>query len=213
MDPSFAQELTQTQDLAHRLRRLSFFDEHFRGHIEVLADRLGLVISVDRVLLTRAFLAWGEDFTRQRTAATIDRRDYTVFTAGMLLTRLIEMQPVVVQAPALQSGTPTEAGTEVPDKIREIIAFWPEGFLYTSYCMNVLQVVVEQETKQEMPMSAVAQDLRSWWSFRENVREDRWSAIGFFDLFVGAEPNWLSPQIAVQRPAMRPKPEETPILP
>jgi hypothetical protein len=52
-------------------------------------------------------------------------------------------------------------------------------------------------------MAEIARDLRSWWSFRENVREDRWSAIGFFDLFVGAEPNWLTPSIAADRPAMR----------
>jgi hypothetical protein len=207
---------SQPPDLVHRLRGLRFFDEHFCGHVEALAERIGLVIAIDRVKLTRAFLAWGEDFTSQRTAAAIDRRDFTVFTAGMLLTRLIEMEPVTVAKPPAPVETIEDSttGSVGPSgAIKEIIAFWPEGFLYTSYCINVLQVVVEQETQQPIPMAAIAEDLRSWWSFRENVREDRWSAIGFFDLFVGKEPNWLFPALAAERPAMRRGLDKTTALP
>ncbi len=201
MAPDFSQELMQADDLVHRLRRLHFFTEHFRNYIEALAARLGLGAVIDRIKLTEAFLAWGEDFTHQRNAAAINRPDYMVFTAGTLLTHLIKVEPVAVQ--------PVTAGDLLlasPEDMREIIAFWPEGFLYTSYCISVLQVVLEQERKQALPMADIARDLRSWWSFRENVREDRWSAIGFFDLFVGAEPNWLSPSIAADRPAMRRRP-------
>jgi hypothetical protein len=198
MGPEYSQELMQAGDLAHRLRRLHFFTDHFRNYIDALAARLGLSITIDRIRLTDAFLAWGEDFTRQRNAAAIDRQDYMVFTAGTLLTHLIKVEPVAVQALAAEG-----ASVAPPDDMRDIIAFWPEGFLYTSYCISVLQVVLEQETRQALPMSEIARDLRSWWSFRENVREDRWSAIGFFDLFVGAEPNWLSPSTAADRPAMR----------
>jgi hypothetical protein len=198
MGPEYSQELMQAGDLAHRLRRLHFFTDHFRNYIDALAVRLGLSITIDRIRLTDAFLAWGEDFTRQRNAAAIDRQDYMVFTAGTLLTHLIKVEPVAVQALAAEG-----ASVAPPDDMRDIIAFWPEGFLYTSYCISVLQVVLEQETRQALPMSEIARDLRSGWSFRENVREDRWSAIGFFDLFVGAEPNWLSPSTAADRPAMR----------
>jgi hypothetical protein len=198
MGPKFSQELMQAADLAHRLRRLHFFTDHFRNYVEGLAARLGLGIAIDRIRLTDAFLAWGEDFTRQRNVAAIDRQDYMVFTAGTLLTHLIKVHPVTVQP-----VTPEDPSFAPPDGMGDIIAFWPEGFLYTSYCISVLQVVLEQETRQALPMSEIAHDLRSWWSFRENVHEDRWSAIGFFDLFVGAEPNWLSPSIAADRPAMR----------
>jgi hypothetical protein len=198
MGPEFSRELMQADDLAHRLRRLHFFTEHFRNYIDALAARLGLAITIDRIRLTEAFLAWGEEFTRQRTAAAIDRQDYMVFTAGTLLTQLIRIEPVAVQPVTAQ-----DPSFAPPEDMREIIAFWPEGFLYTSYCISVLQVVLEQETRRALPMAEIARDLRSWWSFRENVREDRWSAIGFFDLFVGAEPNWLTPSIAADRPAMR----------
>jgi hypothetical protein len=193
------------EDLAHRLRRLHFFNDHFRNTMDALAARLGLSIAVDGVRLTETFLAWGEDFTRQRTAASIDRRDYMIFTAGTLLKHLIDVAPVTVRP-----VTDEDASFVAPADIREIIAFWPEGFLYTSYCISVLQTVIEQETRQALPMSEIARDLRNWWSFRENVREDRWSAVGFFDLFVGSEPNWLSPSIAADRPAMRKQFEKRP---
>lgn len=200
MDLSYVRQLAQTPDLAHRLRRLSFFDGHFRRHLDSLAARSGLAITVDPVRLTRAFLAWGEDFMRQRAAASLDRRDYIVFTAGMLLIRLLEAEPVTVTHRA--AATAPAAG-----EVQEIIAFWPEGFLYTEYCLNVLQAVLRQEFAGALPdavqVTALADDLRVWWSLRENVAEDPGSAIGFFDLFVGSEPNWQFPLVAMQRPAMQ----------
>jgi hypothetical protein len=33
----------------------------------------------------------------------------------------------------------------------------------------------------------------SWWSFRENAAEQASSVVGFFDLFVGQEPDWEMP--------------------
>ncbi|MCB8881388.1 hypothetical protein ACELLULO517_14155 [Acidisoma cellulosilytica] len=201
MAKEFSKEFMHEPDLAHRLRRLHFFDEHFCGHMDALAARLGLSVTIDRLKLTDAFLRWGEDFNRQRNLASVNRRDFMVFTAGTLLAHLVEAQPVSVQQKSQSSLT------EAPDdEVQKIIAFWPEGFLYTTYCISVLQTVIEQDEKQALPVSEIAGDLRNWWSFRENVREDRWNAIGFFDLFVGAEPNWAAPAIAAHRPAMRAKP-------
>ena len=191
MELDFTRELTQTPDLAHRLRRLSFFDRHFRTHVTAVATRCGLEVSVDSVLLTRAFLAWGEDFTRQRAAAAINRRDYIVFTAGTLLVRLLETDPI-----AVVGGAPTGAAPE-------IAAFWPQGFVYTEYCLTVLQAVLAQEFGETPATTELIDDLRVWWSFRENVGEDLASAVGFFDLFVGSQPNWAFPTVAAQRPGMR----------
>ena len=38
-------------------------------------------------------------------------------------------------------------------------------------------------------------DLRTWWSFRENVFEDDSLAIAFLQLFAGVEPNWTTPSL------------------
>jgi len=193
MDLSLARQLIQTPDLAHRLRRLSFFDAHFRRQVKALADRNGLVATIDAVRLTRAFLAWGEDFTQQRAAAALDRRDYIVFTAATLLVRLLEIEPIAVAR---------RPGADAADSAQPIVGFWPEGFLYTEYCLTVLQAVLQQEFGEGLAMTRFAEDKRIWQSFRENVAEDPASAIGFFDLFVGAEPNWSFPAVAAQRPAI-----------
>ncbi len=165
--------------------------------MEPLAERSGLVVNVDSVRLTRAFLAWSQDFTRQRAAA-LDRRDYIVFTAEMLLMRLLENKAVEV----ISCTPPASLG----EHVREIIDFWPEGFLFTEYCLNVLQAVLRQEfgetPQATVSVSPLASDLRVWWSYRENVTEDVATAIGFFDLFVGGEPNWRALTFAAQRPAM-----------
>lgn len=193
MDFSLAPHLAQTPDLAHRLRRLSFFDGHFRRQMEALGNRHGLAVAFDAVRLTRAFLAWGEDFASQRAAAAIDRRDYIVFTAGILLNRLLEAEPVTVSR---VSGQTAPAGME-------FVAFWPEGFLYTAYCLNVLQAVLQQESVGGLAINGLQDNLRIWWSFRENVGEDLATAVGFFDLFAGSQPNWQFPRIAAERPAIR----------
>ncbi len=214
MDISLARQLTQTPDLSRRLRRLSFFDDQFRRQVTALADQGGLVATIDPVRLTRAFLAWGGDFTHQRSAAAIDRRDYIVFTAGMLLVRLLEMEPVAVARrpagrarPAATATTSGTMGGTMSDTVSGaaggIIDFWPEGFLCTHYCITVLRAVLRQEFDETLVVAGPADDIRIWWSFRENVREDRTSAIGFLDLFVGGEPNWAFPAVAAQRPAMR----------
>ena len=202
----------QIEDLAHRMRRLRFFSGHFSSNIRMLANDFGLAVEIDGVKLTKAFLAWGEDFTRNRSAASIDRRDFMVFSAGTLLVHLIAEAPITVQQPdeaadkpdphtALHKQAPSPNAD--PEAMADIVEFWPEGFLYTNYCISVLQTVIAQETQQSLPLADVALDLRNWWSFRENVREDRWNAIGFFDLFVGNKPNWITPAIASARPAMR----------
>ncbi|CAN0599054.1 unnamed protein product, partial [Ectocarpus sp. 12 AP-2014] len=43
--------------------------------------------------------------------------------------------------------------------------------------------------------SAELDDLRTWWSFKENVGEDPSLAIAFLDLFAGDQPEWSTPDI------------------
>ena len=191
-------EVIPALDLSRRLRRLRFFDEHFQSSIRTLATRIGLSVTIDHIRLTEAFLAWGENLTRQREASITDQHDFMLFSAGVLLTHLIQMKPLVIGP--IDRGDPE---FRPPEGMEEIIVFWPEGFLYTSYCVSVLQSVFGQHVDGTLPVAEIARDLRSWWSFRENVREESFSAVGFLDLFVGAEPNFDVPSIATSRPAMR----------
>lgn len=48
-----------------------------------------------------------------------------------------------------------------------------------------------------------ADDLRTWWSYRENTREMPAFAIAFLDRFLGTAPNWVAPDLVEGRLATR----------
>ena len=96
----------------------------------------------------------------------------------------------LLQKMPLEAG-PLPAGAD-PDRAEY---FWPEGFACTVFCVNVRAAVLAQEFDATTDIAPEFFDIRGWWSFRENVGEEAASAIGFFDLFVGAEPDWAMPTI------------------
>ncbi|GHA52196.1 hypothetical protein GCM10008927_16930 [Amylibacter ulvae] len=51
-------------------------------------------------------------------------------------------------------------------------------------------MVIKADFNHEQHPSAVVNDLRTWWSFKENVEQDSTQAIGFLDLFAGDQPEW-----------------------
>jgi len=45
--------------------------------------------------------------------------------------------------------------------------------------------------------------LRTWWSYKENIAEMPGYAIAFLDKFLGGEPNWVMPDLASARAAVK----------
>jgi hypothetical protein len=93
--------------------------------------------------------------------------------------------------------------TEANAGTAEIVRFWPEGFLYTNYCVSAILAVHEQEFGTAPSIDKCADDLRTWWSYRENATEMPAYAVAFLDRFLGAEPNWITPDRAQSRQAMQ----------
>ena len=194
LDLELTTELASVPDLRHRVRHLNWFRRSFRRDAEAMATERGLAISIDERGLAEAFLSWIEAFNRQKPYASLDRRDFSLFAAGLLLREFIKARPVQVETSGKGSDT-TQAG--------EIADFWPEGFLYTRYCLSVLGAVMRQEFGETLSLAEAGGDLRSWWSYRENVAENPSLAIAFLDEFVGGEPNWRMPDAPEARAAMR----------
>ncbi|MEP7454588.1 hypothetical protein [Phyllobacterium sp. SB3] len=192
----FKDELVLMPDLRHRLRQLRWFRMAFRKNAALITGHYGYQFSIDDRKLTRAFLNWIETVELQKSYADIDRKDFIVFAAGMALKELIAESPVETTG---KSGDDTLSQPEM----REIVAFWPEGFLYTNYCVGAIAAICEQEFGAAPKISKCAEDLRTWWSYRENVSEIPAYAIAFLDKFVGIEPNWIAPNLASARSAIR----------
>lgn len=196
MDLRFKEELAAMPDLRHRLRRLRWFRMTFRSHARLVASTYGLRFEIDDAKLTRAFLDWVETMEKKKDFAKVDRADFVIFAAGLVLRELIRQEPARVVERGLQP--PPTVGPEMA----EIVDFWPEGFLYTNFCVSAIAAVYEQEFHETPAIDKCADDLRTWWSYRENVEEMPAYAVAFLDRFLGAEPNWLLPDDARSRPAM-----------
>ncbi|QPC85959.1 hypothetical protein GA830_03830 [Mesorhizobium sp. NBSH29] len=198
MDLRFKDELASMPDLGHRLRRLRWFNVTFRANAKAVAAAYGLRFDIDAARLTRAFLDWVEIMESEKRFAAVNRADFIVFTAGLVLRELIR------QEPARATVVPLRAGVALPsEKAMEIVRFWPEGFLYTNYCVSVVSAIYEQEFGQAPAIDQCADDLRTWWSYRDNVAEMPSYAVAFLDRFLGAEPNWVAPGSAAARYAMQ----------
>jgi hypothetical protein len=121
-----------------------------------------------------------------------------VFSAGLVLRELFREHPATALASA-----PAAADAAIPGNTSEIARFWPEGFLYANFCVCGLAAVHEQEFGRKKELSTYANDLRFWWSFRENVAEFPANAIPFLDRIAGQEPNWTMPEALTERAAIR----------
>lgn len=198
MDLGLKRDLVTVADLRHRVRRLGWFRGSFRRAADLVGAEGGHAFEVDDRALASAFFGWIDAFTAHKAAAaSADRRDFSAFAAGLLLKELIRSDPARARR-RIAAGGPRETAAPA--------AFWPEGFLYTQYCLAGLAAVLEQDFGEELALSAAADDPRTWWSFRENAVECPALAIAFLDHFVGSEPNWRLPEDPRARPARRAAP-------
>jgi hypothetical protein len=198
MDLALKTEIAAEPDLRHRIRQLRWFKTSFRHDARLISQRYGFSVEIDDRPLTQAFLDWAEAFESERAHAGLDRRDFVIFAAGLLLRELLRAKPITVAPLAPEANLPaTPADASAP-----IARFWPEGFIYTNYCLCILSAILDQEG-MSLSIPALADDLRVWWSYRENAGDDPSQAIPFLDLFTGNEPNWWMPDTVLSRAAMK----------
>ena len=199
MDLRFTSQLAALGDVRHQVRHLGWFRRAFDRCAALVTQDWGVDFKVHDAQLTKAFLDWASAFAAQRKYAEVSRKDFASFAAGLLLKELIRNK---VCAASDRSGLRVPA--EANGRAAEIIKFWPEGFLYTSFCLSVLNAVMQQDFDSVVELKPAVEDIRTWWSFRENVSEDASLAVSFLDTFVGNEPNWAQPEFALARQGMKP---------
>lgn len=164
-------------------QRLRWFVDVFEKQVRETEEQTGNVFSVDRGSLAQTFADWLKAFEAQKPTRNEDKPAYVGFAAGLMLRALIKRKPLTL------TTRPEGADESNP------AYFWPEGYLYVAFCLNVRGLVLEADYHFEQHPSDVLNDTRTWWSFRENVHEDPSLAIGFLDLFAGDEPEWNMPEL------------------
>ncbi len=186
-------EVLKVDDLNHEARRFRTILWSFEKNIELLFKGTGLAAEVDHAALAEAFTRWRQAFDQTKHLADINRQDFTLFAAGMMLKELLAARPITAIVPD-QLGLPV-----LPATIDHRLKRWPEGYAYTSFCLSVASAVLREMGDAEPPESGVADDPKFWDSFRENAAENPANAIAFFDMVVGLSPNWAAPDVPWMR--------------
>lgn len=202
LDLSPKTSMMQMPDLRHRLRQLRGFSRAFRNNAELIERHFGVRYHIDEKSLHAAFFNWIDALDAQGETAKLDRADYIVFCGGLALAELVRANPATIADLPARTGGDSD-GESIDRANAEIVGFWPEGFLYTNFCICSIAAVQEQESAPSLNLEKAASDLRTWWSFRENATEDPAAAIPFLDSFFGLSPNWQYPMVARERQAIR----------
>jgi hypothetical protein len=165
------------------VRRLRWLRRALADQLAAISPGTGVAYRIDDRKLAAAFVSWLRRVEAQNPHDPARRRDFFTFAAGVMLEELIRRAPVAA------GPLPAGADRDAPEY------FWPEGFACTVFCVNVLSAILAQEFDARTDVVPSFFDIRSWWSFRENATEQVSSAVGFFDLFLGEEPDWEMPTV------------------
>lgn len=165
------------------VRRLRWFKQAFHRFAQACGQEIGCVFVVDDARLAAAFVRWLDSVEKQKPSDKTQRRAFFEFAATLMLRELTADLPVQVLQP------PTRAGAQ------SAAAFWPEGYCCTLFCLSVHVAAMAQEFDAETAIDPAIDDLRQWWSFRENALEDSSFSAGFLQMLLGQSPNWTMPDV------------------
>ena len=168
---------TSGQPVRRAVRRLRWFKSSFAQQIDAVSQATKITFRTNEPALTACFVEWLRAFEGQKPRAPSARQAYVGFAAGLMLRSLIRHKPV--------------AAVDIPatDNPANPAFFWPEGYAYVSYCLNIHYAILEQDFDEHLDTAPALSDIRVWWSFKENCREDDALAIAFLELFSGHDPN------------------------
>ncbi len=192
-------EVGAVNDLAHEARRFRTILRSFERNLDLLFKGTNIAATVDHSALAAAFANWRKKFDASKHLARFDRHDFVIFAAGLMLKELIEAKPLKAAQRELRAN---EIAVIMPD---HELARWPEGYAYTSFCLAVAAAILHEMGEDEPDTDGAASDPLFWDSFRENAAESPATAIAFFDIVCGSEPNWDAPDVPWLRQALRAK--------
>ncbi|MBK0329206.1 hypothetical protein I5535_18165 [Rhodobacteraceae bacterium F11138] len=181
---SLPETTAPAQEQVHKAaQRLRWFVRAFETQLEKTQTETNNRFTLDSAALAAVFAEWLHAFEAQKPVSADDKRAYVGFAAGLMLRTLITHKPARLQS------RPKGADQSNP------AYFWPEGYLYVAFCLNVRGTVLESDFHHAQHNSPTVDETRTWWSFRENVEQDPSLAIAFLDLFAGDEPEWTMPEL------------------
>ena len=151
-------------------QKLSWFIDAFSLQVAAVSQATGNLYEIDDTKLTQTFASWVTSFEGQKPESDTNNETYVGFAAGLMLRALVDVDP------ARHITRPDNADVSKP------AYFWPEGYLYVSFCLMVRGLVLKEDYDRAQLSGDSLESIKTWWSFRENVAEDKSTAIAFLDL-------------------------------
>ncbi|WP_234188221.1 hypothetical protein [Shinella sp. NM-101] len=169
------------QPLRQAVRRLHWFRAAFEATARHCGETMGCTFAVDEHRLAGIFVRWLKSIEAQKPGARSEREEFFDFVPSLVLRELIADMPLKALCPPdnVDGNPPAE--------------FWPEGYVCTMFCLAVHAKALDEEFHTRREIDRMVDDLRSWYSFKENAAEDTAFAAGFFQKLLGHEPNWTMP--------------------
>jgi hypothetical protein len=164
-------------------RQAHWLQAAFKNYLEIVGEDIGCTFEVDSVKLAACFVKWLRAVSSQNPKERALRKKYFGFSAGLMLRELLS------DMPTRAVGRPKNAAADTPS------AFWPEGVACTMFCLAVLHAVEVEEFAVRKSQSADINDLRFWWSLKENSNDDSNLVVPYFENIIGIEPNWMLPGV------------------
>lgn len=162
-------------------RKWTWFQEFF-GAALVPRSIAAAGISVDRSALAAAFWRWASMLDAEARFEKVDPRDFIHYAAGRLLSCLLTDRPL--RLPDLQRTEEVRAMTQT---VLSLLCEW-RCALDKQYMLNP-QLPDESDSL--------------WAGYLQDTAKDAAVAVAYLDKFCGLEPDWMCPQLIVNRPAMR----------
>lgn len=163
------------------VRQLQWFRAAFEANARICGEKMGCDFVIDEQKLASVFVRWLHSIETQRPQTTAEREEFFDFVPSLVLRELIADSPIK----AASKPVAVEAGSAAE--------FWPEGYVCTMFCLAVHAKALDEEFHTKREVDRMVDDIRSWWSFRENATEDTSFAAGFLQKLLGHEPNWTMP--------------------
>jgi len=192
--------------LQSRMSKLSGFLESFYEHQKKVECATHVTFKIDAFRLKCVFLNWVDVFEQSARLDEIDTWDYLDYLGGQGLFSLLKFSPAAVADDSESNLVTAEAqpeavnallGMQMPEpgqSLSDVVRHWPVGFLYISFCLSAIAKAEHREDGKVRVLTDNITDLKGfWWSFKENAAESPGTAIPFFDLLLGNNPDWVNP--------------------
>ena len=87
-------EMESTENLSQEVRRFRTVLKSFERNLELLFKDSGLQPHVDHAALATAFSNWRQRFDATKHLANINRHDFVIYAAGLMLKELLDAKPL-----------------------------------------------------------------------------------------------------------------------